>query len=112
MAKNLIAVAIGIGAAILGTVIHQSRIAPEVPAGLIFALAIVLIAATEVRTLSSKRLPGLLFTLSLAATIFFAAQDLTGDKLIPLGQTGLIWSYGSIGVAILVSAFPRIEKRG
>jgi hypothetical protein len=109
--QNLLAIGIGFLAAIFGTVLHQSTTGPQIPLGLIFALAIVLVAAVEVRTLSKKLFPGVLFSLSLAATIFLAAQDLTGDKLIPLNDSGLIWSYGSIGVAILVSAFPRIENR-
>lgn len=111
MRHNLIALAIGLAAAILGTVIHQSSIGSQIPLGLIFALTIVLFAATEVRTMSRKKFPSFVFSIALALAIFVAAQDLTGDKLIPLNQAGLIWSYGSIGVAILVSAFPRIENR-
>lgn len=112
MKQNLLAIGIGFLAAIFGTVLHQSTTGPQIPLGLIFALAIVLFAAVEVRTLGRMLVPGVLFSLSLAATIFLAAQDLTGDKLIPLNDSGLIWSYGSIGVAILVSTFPRIENRG
>ena len=109
--QNLVAIALGFAVAVLGTVFHQTTYGPGIPLGLIMALAMVLFAATEVRTLGPKKLPGALFSLSLASTVFLAAQDLTGDKLIPLGETGLIWSYGSIGIAILISAFPRFEKR-
>lgn len=111
MKHHLLAILLGFLAAVLGTVIHQSTTAPDIPLGLIFALAIALMAAAEVRNLGNKKMPGLSFTITLAATIFFAAQDFTGDKLIPLNETGLIWSYGAIGIAILVSAFPRIESR-
>ena len=108
--RNLIAIALGFTVAVLGTVVHQSTTGPEMPIGLIMALAMVLFAATEVRTMGSQKLPSLLFTITLAISVFLAAQDLTGDKLIPLGETGLIWSYGSIAIAIIVSAFPRFEQ--
>ena len=111
MKQHLLALLLGFSAAVFGTVIHQSTTPPEIPLGLIFALAIALMAAAEVRSLTAKKLPGVTFTAALAITIFLAAQDFTGDKLIPLNQTGLIWSYGAIGIAILVSAFPRIENR-
>jgi len=108
---NLLAIVLALVVAIIGTIMHQSVISPEIPIGLILSLAMVLFAATEVRTLSRKKLPALVFSIFLAATVFFAAQDLTGDKLIPANDVGLIWSYGSIGIAILIGVFPRIEQR-
>ena len=111
MKANLTAIALALAVAVIGTIMHQSVIQVDVPIGLILSLAMVLFAATEVRGLSKKKLPALAFTVFLTAVIFLAAQDLTGDKLIPANDMGLIWSYGAIGIAILVGVFPRIEQR-
>lgn len=42
--------------------------------------------------------------------IFVAAQDLTGDKMIPANELGTIWSYGSVAIAILVLLWPKFRR--
>lgn len=97
-------------ASVVGTLMHQTQVGDEIPIGLLFSLSIVLLLAGGIRDRHRGKLPGLLFTITLAALLFLIAQNLTGDILIPGNNAGLWWSYGAIGVAALVTLWPKLER--
>ena len=101
---------IGIGlalvASVFGTIFHQSELG-IVPLGLILSLAGVALLAIEARTNWPKRIG---FITAFAAVVFLAAQDFTGDKMIPANEIGTIWSYGSVGLAILITMWPKLRR--
>ncbi|MFM1993840.1 MAG: hypothetical protein RL537_529 [Actinomycetota bacterium] len=101
---------IGLGLALIagvfGTIFHQSESGP-VPLGLILSLTAVALLAIEAKGSWPKRIG---FLVGLLPLIFVAAQDLTGDKLIPANELGTIWSYGSAGIAILILMWPKIKR--
>ncbi|MFM2023184.1 MAG: hypothetical protein RIR89_576 [Actinomycetota bacterium] len=101
---------IGIGlavvAAVFGTIFHQSYLA-GIPLGLVLSLAEVALLAIEARESWPKRL-GFLF--SFGAIVFLAAQDFSGDKMIPANEIGTIWSYGAVGLAILITMWPKLKR--
>ena len=99
-------------AAIVGTLMHQTQVGDEIPIGLLFSLSLVLMLAGGIRDRQKRKLPGLVFTITLAAQLFLIAQNLTGDILIPANNAGLWWSYGAIGVAALVVLWPKLGTRG
>jgi hypothetical protein len=41
--------------------------------------------------------------------MFVFSEDWTGDKVLPANELGLIWTYGSVLVAALVSMWPKIK---
>ena len=96
--------------AVVGTVQHQTQLGQGAPLGLIFGLSLVFMAAAFIRDRSSSKWPVLTYAMSLAVTVFAIGQNLTGDILIPGNDLGLYWSYGSIGVAVLVALWPKIRR--
>ncbi len=101
---------IGIGlavvAAVFGTIFHQSDLA-GLPLGLILSLAGVALLAIEARSTWPKRLG---FLITFGVIVFLAAQDFTGDKMIPANEIGTICSYGSVGLSILITMWPKLKR--
>ena len=101
-----IGLALALVAGVFGTIFHQSQSA-QLPLGLILSLAGVALLAIESRGSWPKRIG---FLAGFLPLIFLAAQDLTGDKMIPANEIGTIWSFGSVGIAILILMWPRIRS--
>ena len=97
-------------ASVVGTLMHQTQVGDEIPIGLLFSLSLVLLVAGSIRDKQSGKISGLVFTITLAAQLFIIAQNLTVDILIPANNAGLWWSYGAIGVAALVSLWPKLKS--
>ena len=74
-------------------------------------MKLVLLVAGGIRDKQSGKIPGLVFTITLAAQLFLIAQNLTGDILIPANNSGLWWSYGAIGVAALIALWPKLKAK-
>lgn len=96
-------------AAVVGTLMHQTKVGDEVPIGLLFSLSLVLMLAGGIRDRHDGKLPGFVFAATLAVQIFAISQNLTRDVLIPGNDAGLWWSYGAIGVAALVGFWPKLK---
>jgi drug/metabolite transporter (DMT)-like permease len=101
-----IGLALAVVAGVFGTVFHQSDSA-GLPLGLILSLAGVALLAIEARTSWPKRIG---FLISYLPLIYIAAQDFTGDKMIPANELGAIWSYGSVAIVILILMWPSIRR--
>lgn len=95
---------------ILGTLQHQTQLGTEAPIGLIFGISLVFMGAAFIRDRNPKKGPVLTFAASLAILIFIFGQNFTEDVLIPNNDLGLYWSYGSIGVAMLVALWPKLQR--
>ncbi len=91
-----------------GTVPHQTHVSGA-PVGLVVASIVVLAFAMEARITTGK-LGAIFFAAALAATIFWTGLEFHNDKMIPANQLGLIWSYGSIGLAAIVGIWPKLSK--
>ncbi len=95
--------------AVVGTVQHQTQLGPGTPLGLIFGLSLVFMAAAFIRDRSRSKWPALSYAMALAMTVFLIGQNLSDDILIPGNDLGLLWSYGSIGIAMLVALWPKLK---
>ena len=91
--------------AVSGTAFHQSY-SVSFPIGIVLGFAAVLVGSIEARSLGRARY---LFPIFLAICMFVFSQDWTGDKVLPANELGLIWTYGSVLVAALVSMWPKIK---
>ena len=98
----------GLLVAIAGTVAHQTQVG-TLPIGLVLALIVVLTFAIQARMRTGK-LGAILYTAALALTIFWTGLDFHEDKMIPADDLGLIWAYGSIGLAAIVVIWPKLSK--
>jgi hypothetical protein len=94
-------------AAIFGTIAHQTLFA-SLPAGIALSFAAVAIAALEAR---QEKLGRVIFPIALGLLMVVFSQDLSGDKLIPATMLGLVWSFGSVGLAALISLWPKIKSQ-
>jgi hypothetical protein len=101
------AAALGLVAAVLGTVMHQTNL-NGLPFGAALALLIVLTVAINLR---KNRSSGWIFFAVLAALIFFIGMDIHADKMIPANFNGYLWSYGSVTIAAFVAMFPKFGNR-
>ena len=98
----------GVLVAVAGTVAHQTQ-ASGMPIGIVLAMIVVLTYAMQARIKTGK-LGTILYTAALALTIFWTGLDFHKDKMIPANDLGLIWAYGSIGLAALVVIWPKLSK--
>ncbi len=103
----LVALVLGAGVAVFGTLIHQTRLY-EAPIGVVMALAICFWAALTLRQRAQK-LSGWVFTGTLAALLTLIGQR-ANDVMIPATDLGYSWTYGAIAVAAVVTAFPKISR--
>lgn len=101
-----IGLAMAIVAGIFGTVFHQTTLS-SVPLGLVLALAGVALLAIESRSSWPKRMS---FLGGFLLVVVFAAQDFTGDKIIPANLLGTVWSYGSAVLAIFITLWPKLNR--
>jgi hypothetical protein len=104
--QGLLALILAFVIAIAGTALHQSYLI-SFPIGMALAFAAVLLGSIEARGLGRARY---LFPIFLAISMFVFSQDSTGDKVLPANELGLIWTYGSVLVAALVSMWPKIKR--
>ena len=95
---------------VVGTLMHQTQVGDEIPIGLLFSLSLVLLIAGGIRDRYFGKIPGLVFTITLAAQLFLISQNLTGDILIPANNAGLSWLYVAIGMAALVALWPKLRN--
>lgn len=93
----------------LGTIQHQTQLETGAPIGLIFGLSLSFMGAAFIRDRNSRKGPVLAYAVTLSILVFAFGQKFTGDVLIPNNDLGLYWSYGSIGVAMLVALWPKLR---
>lgn len=98
----------GVLVAVAGTVAHQTQVS-GMPIGIVLAMIVVLTYAMQARIKTGK-LGTILYTAALALTIFWTGLDIHKDKMIPANDLGLIWAYGSIGLAAIVVIWPKLSK--
>lgn len=103
----LAAVMLAVFVSVLGTLIHQTRFL-ELPVGVTVALGLTLWASYALR-ITARKASGWIFTVTLAILITAFAQE-ANDVMIPATDLGSIWAYGSIGIAAVVTAFPKLPK--
>ena len=103
--QAVLAFILAFGIAVAGTAFHQSY-SVSFPIGIVLGFAAVLVGSIEARSLGRARY---LFPIFLAICMFVFSQDWTGDKVLPANELGLIWTYGSVLVAALVSMWPKIK---
>jgi len=101
------AILLGFLVAILGTVMHQTKIAGA-PYGLGLALGLTLWASLALRA-KPKKFPVWVFAITLAALLTLFGQK-ADDVMIPASELGYAWAYGAIAIAVVVAAFPRLSK--
>ncbi len=92
--------------AVLGTVFHQAWI-QGFPYGLMISFGLVVWAMVTLRGFKS-RIPSWACVVVSGAFVFLFAQSNT-DVMIPANFSGLAWSYGSIALAVLIAAFPKLS---
>ncbi|MEL0317184.1 MAG: hypothetical protein VW991_05015 [Aquiluna sp.] len=95
----------GIAFALLGTVFHQTSLA-GVPVGLGMAILATLVYAFSIRANKARSWS---FAIGFATLVALSAQEIGFDRMVPANQAGLIWSFGSIAVVLLVAMFPRFR---
>ena len=95
---------------VLGTLQHQTQLGTGAPIGLIFGLSLVFMGAAFIRDRNTRKGPVLAYAVSLAILVFLFGQKITQDVLIPNNDLGLYWSYGSIGIAMLVALWPKLKR--
>lgn len=95
---------------IFGTILHQSTIGNQLPAGALLALLLVLLVSLEIRINSFSKTEGWFFALFLTVTLFVIGQEFWDDKMLPSNQAGLIWSFGAPVIAFAAVFWPRISK--
>lgn len=93
--------------AVFGTISHQTQMY-GLPVGIVLSLACAIIGAVTSRTSPLGRIT---FPILMGFFIFVSAQDWTGDKLVPANELGIVWSYGAVLLAVLVSLWPRIRPQ-
>lgn len=101
MATGLIS---GTAFGVLGTVLHQTHIS-GFPIGL--TLAFTLVAAYGLSIRRSK-VRSWSFAIGISGTVFVAAQEWGSDVLISANPIGFIWSFGALGISLLVAMAPRL----
>ena len=104
------AILVALLVAVIGTVQHQTQLGEGTPLGLIFAFSLVFMAAAFIRDRSRSKWPVLSYAMAIAITVFLIGQNLSDDILIPGNDLGLFWSYGSIGIAMLVALWPKLRS--
>ena len=93
--------------AVFGTISHQTQI-HGLPIGIVLALAGVILGAVECKSTNLGRIT---FPILMGLFVFVSAQDWTGNKLLPANELGMVWSYGAVLLAALVSLWPRISSQ-
>ncbi len=98
--------ALALVVAVLGTVMHQTKVG-GFPIGLGIALLTVLTVAVSLR---KNKTSGWAFFAGMTAIVFYVALDIHPDKMIPANLSGYLWSYGSLTLAAFVAMFPRLKR--
>lgn len=91
----------------VGTAIHQSYV-NTFPLGIFLAFAILLSAAIQLRP---TRAGSWFFTIFVSSGLFVSALSSNQDAVLPANELGFIWSYGAIGLAAVVSLWPRLKTK-
>lgn len=110
-----IAVVLGVGAGVLGTISHPSTLplaGVEVPTGLVAALVVVTALLVGLRLVFGSRAPSAFAAAGIAVVLLvFAQVGPGGSVLVPADLAGYTWTYGVPLVAALVLAWPRLPVR-
>lgn len=101
----LVGLVLALVVAVIGTIAHQTSLGGA-PYGLMLALFFVLLTALQLRR---NKLSAWVFAICLGLTLFLIGQAWNQDAMIPANLWGYIWSYGSIGLAALVSMWPKFK---
>lgn len=94
-----------LASSVFGTIAHQTELS-NLPVGLALSYASVAIGALEAR---QEKLGRLFFLFEFGLLIFLFAQNITRDTLIPANSLGIMWAFGSVALAALVSLWPRMR---
>jgi N-acetyl-1-D-myo-inositol-2-amino-2-deoxy-alpha-D-glucopyranoside deacetylase len=110
-----VAVVLGVGVAVLGTVTHPSTMAvagASIPTGLIAALVVVIALLVGLRLIFDSRAPVTFTSLGMVVVLLvFAQAGPGGSVLIPANVPGYTWTFGVPLIAALVIAWPRLPAR-
>lgn len=111
----LMALAVGVGVGLLGTVTHPSQITMagvSLPTGLIASLIVASALLVGLRLVFGSRAPSAFAAIGLAAVLLVFAQAGPGGSVLIAGNLpGYVWTYGVPLVAALVIAWPRLPAR-
>lgn len=115
LAGLALAAAGGAAVGALGTVAFQYEIALaglSLPIGLIGGLLVVAALLTGLRLLSDNRLlPGAMATGLLGIIALLSLESAGGSVLIPATPLAYYWIYGTVGIALVVLAWPKLARR-
>jgi len=104
--ESLKAILVSLLVAVFGTLIHQTQI-NGLPIGILAAFSALLFGSLESRR---GRYGRLIFPIAVGVLVFIFAQDWSGDKLIPASESGNIWSYGAVLLAIFAALWPNLRR--
>lgn len=114
--SSVLAVLLGVFAGALLTVIHQASAAigdVPVPWGLIVALVLTTALLAGLRIVYETRIvPGVATAGFLGAQAFLAFASPGGSVIVPDNTAGAVWTIGSVLVAAVVLAWPRVGGVG
>lgn len=111
----VVALALGLGVGVLGTVSHPSTITvagASFPAGLIAAMLVAIALMVGLRLIFDSRSPVTFAALGLVVVLLvFAQAGPGGSVLIPADVPGYTWTFGVPLIAALVIVWPRLPPR-
>lgn len=114
--SSVLAVVLGVCAGALLTVIHQASVSigdVPVPWGLIAALVISAALLAGLRLVYETRImPGIATAGFLGAQALLAFGTPGGSVIVPDNAVGVVWTIGSVLIAAVVLAWPRIARAG
>lgn len=112
---SALALVLGAGCGILGTVSHQSTLTvagAELPVGMLAAVAVTTTLLVGLRLVFASRVPAAFAAVGLMlALVVFAQAGPGGSVLIPANTAGYAWTYGLPLIAAVVLAWPRLPVR-
>jgi N-acetyl-1-D-myo-inositol-2-amino-2-deoxy-alpha-D-glucopyranoside deacetylase len=113
--SSVLVLALGVFTGALLTAVHQSTIAvgeTPVPWGLIVALVITAALLAGLRIVYETRIIAGIATVGLlGAQAFLAFASPGGSILVPDNVSGAVWTIGSVLIAAVVLAWPKIARR-
>lgn len=90
---------------VIGTAIHQT-LSNGIPVGLLAGGLLLFGIGLSFRP---YRLASWIFSLTFAGGMILVAAETNRDAILPANFLGFAWSYGAIGLAFLISFWPRIK---
>jgi len=105
--RATLAVIAAIALLVIGTAIHQT-LSNGIPVGLFAGGLLLFVFGLVFRP---HRFSSWIFSLTFAGGMIVVAAETNRDAILPANFLGFAWSYGAIGLAFLVSLWPRIRIR-